>query len=197
LAETNKNQKPSFGLSPKKTQVSAQSSLGELGSSLLRFLQPAVRVKAHVTQHDYMDEAKASSDFVAANFAAMEGAAAAGSKIVKVGIAKNVAPKPTKPAPGQAGSGVISVNRDPSTPWVQVLTGLIDSCQQSKVATQSALGAKQYQASAENRGSARRKTVGRIINIMSEEDEPLEAVEAKPVDTKVVPPVASEKKKAA
>lgn len=192
-----KNAKPTFGLSNKKNQISAQSSLGELGSSLLKFFKPAVRVKAHTTQFDYLTKAQ-GGEFAAADVAKVS--APGDGKIIKAGTASAVKSPAAaaKPAPGQVGSGVITVARDPSTPWVQVMTGLIDSCQQSKVATQSAMGAQQYRSATENRSAMRRKTVGRIINIMSEEDAP-PVVEEKKGDEgkKENATVAASEKKAA
>ena len=201
LANTDKTPKLLLGLSSKKAPISAQSSLGELGSSLLRFLQPAVRVKAHIKHHDYLDDSKMGGDFIAASVDSLKAGVSTGGKIIKAGSAqslpaggKEAGRQSQKPVPGQVGSGVISITRDPSTPWMQVVTGLLDSCQQSNAATLGAMGAQQYRVSSENRAAMRRKTIGRIINIMSEEEEVAEAAAPEKKDEKAVP---TEKKKAA
>lgn len=145
-------------MSKKTTQYTPQSSLGELGQSLLKFLTPVRRVKAHTQQKDYLDEATQPETTVAATAPLLPGQTAPASD-------KNA----SAASPSAPSSGVIKVSRE-GTPWISMVTNLMTACDQGSAHARGYLGSNAYQNAQENRAELRRKTVGRIVNIVTEDD---------------------------
>lgn len=149
-----------------KTQITPQSSLGELGQSLLKFLTPIRRTKAHTKMHDYLDGAVKQS--FAQN---TQKAVALNAPEQALQANENKKNEPVKELKkGDEGSGYIVVNRDPRTPWLEMVTGIQEACTKKAHTTRSTLGSQVYGDASKNKSDLRRKTVGRIVNIMTEDD---------------------------
>ena len=142
-----------------------QSSLGSLGKSLLKMFPPIIQSQPHIQgryqpdpqqvalQARDRDRAKQKAD---ADSAAAQGLAAQ-AKVKDLDGHK---------ATGD-GSGLITIRRDPSTPWVNVVIGLVDSCNKSSKNARSKLGNTSYHAL----GGGKKRTVGRMINVVTQDIE--------------------------
>lgn len=167
-----KNTKPGSS----KVQVTPQSSLGELGQSLLKFIAPVRKVKAHVTEHDYLENAIMDQATVQQSDA-----------ISSAGTDNNVASEDNQDTSqakvlqkGDEGSGYIQVKREPRTIWLDMVAGLIKDCDQKAANTRSALGNTTYRDANKNNSELKRKTIGRIINVVTEDNSDQPEVESTP-----------------
>lgn len=163
-----KNAKPGSN----KTRVTPQSSLGELGRSLLKFIVPIRRVKAHTKVHDYLDKTIHSKEEAAHTLQESVDLSKTDLKANIPGTGSTTLGKAgsSSTEKGQEGSGYINVKREPRTVWLEMVTGLMRDCDEKAANTRSALGNHTYRDVSKNSSELRRKTVGRIINLVTEED---------------------------
>ena len=137
-----------------------------MGKSLLKFLQPILQAKAHTEQlrHDYSNRSAAQDPARSSSVQVHEETESATEDTPK--IQQRIL------RPGDEGSGIISVKRDPNTPWVNVIINLIDSCGKSSGQARSRLGNTAYQSASSGNGGLTKRTIGRMIDlrtIISEE----------------------------
>ncbi len=158
-----------------KTQVTPQSALGELGQSLLKFITPIRSVKAHIVEQDYLDGALTNRAIKKSENSSTAASTAASTTN---GAPINTALDPKKIKPGDEGSGYIVVSRNPRAPWLEMVTDIQEACTEKSRTTRSTLGAQMYGDASRNNAELRRKTVGRIVNIVTEDDDAREETPA-------------------
>lgn len=160
--------------------VSPESSLGQLGKALLRFFKPVIRVAAHKTKVNSFDgyqqgqrQKKRQQD---------DAAQLAHQRSEEQEQQSHQSLKPI-PSSGE-GSGIIDVKRDPSVPWVKVVTGLMDSCQKGSTSARSHLGSHAYGAKKSGGGHQGPAVVGKMIDLRTiiSDDQDEDDETADPVD---------------
>ena len=148
--------------SKKAGQYTPQSSLGELGQSLLKFITPVRKAKAHTKVLDYLENAKLEEAAIGNAGAAKAGATTTTPQTDAKSASKTTAPVAT--------TGMIKVSRDGSgTPWINVVMNLMTACDQGSAHARGYQASNAYQSAQENRAELRRKTVGLIVNLVTED----------------------------
>lgn len=157
---------------------SPQSSLGHLGAALLKAFKPVITVPPHSAPIFIKPEQKNSNQ----NEQQKDDHADSGAEENSTDL------KSKKSQPG-ATSGIISVKRDPSVPWVNVVTNLVTACTEGSSNARTKMGATAYNASSGKSGMAKR-VVGGMIDLVTIIKSDSESNEETPSE----PPIKNEKK---